>query len=449
MKSIVEIQFDSISPEGFSVGSYNDKLVFGHGILPGEKAKGELVHRKKKYYLRAEEITQASSHRILNKEDHYLSCSPFQITDYSYQIELKEQMLRKSFEEKDIKVNEYKNFVFPSEQWGYRTKVEYGFVSKEDGLHFSFFERFRKFRRIKLDPCCMLMSDNANEIGLKILKKLNEYGYTEFDMKSLTLRESKTNGDVLAILLFKKDHQEFEMEIDWNGGMLVAFSDPRSPASRIDNIYWKKGNDYLEEEVLGKKFRYGFESFFQNNIEMYEEVLGKIRKEIQDIRDKKREMRNGPLASSLKTLSLDHTFRVLDLYSGIGSIGLSISDLVSEVIGVEIINEAVEFATKNAEMNSIHNYKAILSPSEKIDIGLFEGIDVVILDPARPGLHQKVIDMLNQVKPKYIIYLSCNHITQARDIASLQENYAVESLQGYDFYPNTYHLESLAILKLK
>lgn len=427
------IEFNSISPEGYAVGAFKDKQIYAFGILPGETATGEVVNKKKKYYLRVEEIIKPSSERIPPKESHYLSCSPFQIANYEFQIQLKSEMMRKSFEEENVEVGSWKDFVCPKDHWGYRTKIEYSFVSDENGLNFCFFERLKKFKRIKLEPTCLLMSEQTNAIALRILKKLNEYRYTEFDMKSLTLRESKTNGAVMAVLLFKKEHSEFEMEIDWDGGMLTAFSDPRSPASRIDLIYWKKEKDYLEEEVLGKRFRYGVESFFQNNLEMYENALHVIRDALLGI----------------KTSGQGQNFKILDLYSGIGSIGLSLCDLVNEVTGVEIIPEAIEFANLNAELNQIKNYKAILSPSEKINPETFEGKDIVILDPARPGLHQKVIDMLNNAKPKWIIYLSCNHITQSRDIASLQENYIVESLQGYDFYPNTYHLESLAILKLK
>ncbi|HUC20185.1 MAG TPA: hypothetical protein VMR98_01675, partial [Candidatus Polarisedimenticolaceae bacterium] len=129
-----------------------------------------------------------------------------------------------------------------------------------------------------------------------------------------------------------------------------------------------------------------------------------------------------------------------------GAIGLPLAAGGASVHGIETVSQAVEFAERNARANSIARYSAETVAAEHMDSGLLRDADCVVVDPPRAGLHPRVIRWLLEARPKQLIYLSCNPVTQARDIARLQDAYHLQSLTGFDFYPGTLHLEALAIL---
>ena len=140
---------------------------------------------------------------------------------------------------------------------------------------------------------------------------------------------------------------------------------------------------------------------------------------------------------------------ILELYSGVGTIGLLLAEMAKKVHGIEIVPNATAAAKENAVRNNITNYVAECIPAEKMDARLLDGKDVLVLDPPRSGLHPKVLDMIKEKLPPKIIYLSCNPETQARDYSALAEHYKIEKIVGFDFYPQTPHLESLLVLTSK
>ena len=175
----------------------------------------------------------------------------------------------------------------------------------------------------------------------------------------------------------------------------------------------------LTDKLCGQEYSYSPNGFFQINLPVYEMVLNHIKQHIT-------------------------TNKVLDLYSGVGSIGLTVAR-DKELTLVEVNGAAYEEMQKNAEGT---NAKCVLAKSE--DVTEYIAPDqTVILDPPRAGCDAKLIEKLNEIKPKSIIYLSCNPITQARDIAMLQGNYAIKEITPYNFFPRTPHIESLAILVRK
>ena len=175
--------------------------------------------------------------------------------------------------------------------------------------------------------------------------------------------------------------------------------------------------DNLTDTLCGQEYSYSPNGFFQINLPVYEMVLKEIQKHIT-------------------------TIRVLDLYSGVGSIGLSVAR-DKDLTLVEINGAAYEEMQKNAAGT---NAKCVLAKSEDVTDYITPEC-TVILDPPRAGCDQKLIDKLNETQPEQIIYLSCNPITQARDIALLKEHYKIAELTPYNFFPRTPHIESLAILK--
>jgi 23S rRNA (uracil1939-C5)-methyltransferase len=247
-------------------------------------------------------------------------------------------------------------------------------------------------------------------------------------LKSLIIRESKTKDQLIAILCVKKEDfvLPFSLqEIPELDGLTVAFSNPLSPASLITKELSLEGMNYLEEKIAGLDLQYPLDGFFQNNIPLF----GKALSLMQDVVNRKSEVA-----------------KIVELYSGVGTIGLALCKQAESVIGVEVVPSSIQYAKENARRNNISNYECYDIAAEEMDSKLLAMADIVVLDPPRIGLHADVVNSLIQYKPKTILYLSCNPETQARDCELLKEHYSPTALYGFDFYPQTNHMESLIIL---
>jgi len=207
-------------------------------------------------------------------------------------------------------------------------------------------------------------------------------------------------------------------------GREVIYSDPRSPASRITERLARFDNTTLTDTILGVPFRYACEGFFQVNLPVYEQALRDMRQWV-------------PLATDQP---------ILDFYAGVGTIGLTIAS--GNVTLVEINEHAVTEMQRNIAELGRADARAILAPSEQA-LDHITGREIVIVDPPRAGLHPNVIATLLQQLPPRILYLSCNPVTQARDVALLQQHYRIVHHRGYNFFPRTPHSEHLVVLDKK
>ena len=432
----VKVNFEKIIPEGKTLGHFRSnpfdsaqgKVVFAFGVLPGEEAIIDVIREKKNFIEgKAKEIIKISPDRIREKEDHFLSCSPWQIINYQKQLEYKAKILAEVFLQAAKEKIEVKKFYESEAQFGYRTKLEFGFMNKDGSLSLSFFERGNPFRKVAV-PNCVLGSDKMNVAANEIIEKLNQnkIPLPLNILKNLIVRESKTKNQIISILLVNsKNFPNINWELKQSDGFILAFSNPLSPAALISEILFQTGIMSLEEKILNLEICYPFDGFFQNNLPVFEKALREIRANIAP------------------------TEKIVELYSGIGIIGLILNDKAKNIYGVEIVENLVEFAKINRDRNGIKNYEIIAKPAEKIDDDFLASTDVLVLDPPRAGLHPKLIKKILVSLPKKIIYLSCNPINQARDYNLLKENYKMEKLIGFDFYPQTPHIESLMVLKSK
>ncbi|MCX8015770.1 MAG: 23S rRNA (uracil(1939)-C(5))-methyltransferase RlmD [Patescibacteria group bacterium] len=422
MKELI-VTFEKIGHNGVSIGYFNHKVVFAYGILPNEKAKIRII-KEKHNFIEGEliEILEKSPHRIEPKEDHYLICSPWQTFNYGYQIELKKNLLKEiynRFFQKEIELN---GFFESPEIFGYRTKMEFVFDEDENGLSLAFHKRGDFLRKEKLLQGCILLDKESNQIVLDFVQFLNKEKIEK--LKSLIVRKSKNFNDLVFNLLIKK--KEYNHSIYSNeklSGFIVGYSRPQSPASVIDEILITKGKNFLREKILNQEFQYGFNNFFQNNIPLFEKALILMKENVLDFN------------------------KIIDLYCGVGVIGISLSDYAKKIVGVDLDQNAIHYAEINAKLNNASHFQALAAKSEKVALQHLENADLLILDPPRAGIHRNVIKAILQCLPKYIFYLACNPLTQARDINYLKEFYKLEKIYGFDFYPNTPHLESLVILK--
>ncbi|MER3581284.1 MAG: 23S rRNA (uracil(1939)-C(5))-methyltransferase RlmD [Patescibacteria group bacterium] len=422
-KKEIEVYFEKIGHNGVSIGKLNGKVVFAYGVLPGERAKVRIL-KEKKNFIEGEivEIIEKSKNRVEFKEDHYLSCSPWQCFSYDFQIETKKNLLKEIFFEfakENLELNEF----YPANNiFEYRTKIEYSFL-KEEKYYLAFYKRNNPFEKIKLKNGCLLINKKANESALKILEEINKQNLD--GLKSLILRFSQSNKEVLAVLLVNNKKVKFDFNLENLVGFILSYSNPKSPASNFDEILLIKGREYLREKILNLEFKYLYKSFFQNNIELFEKAIEVMKKYCQDSQ------------------------KLLDLYCGVGIIGILLNEYSKNIIGVDIDKEAIAYAKINAELNNVKNFKGIVLASEKIPQDLINKTDILILDPPRVGLPKKLISNIIKEKPQKIFYLSCNPLTQARDFYYLKDFYKVLGFYGFDFYPNTPHIESLLILEIK
>ncbi len=428
--NIYEVTIEKIVPEGKSLTHVGGKVVFVWGGLPGEKVRIQVYKNKKSFAeARLVEILTASPERIEPKEDHYLICSPWQVLPYEKQLEYKQDLLTEAYLEMTREKIQIDQFVGSEEKYGYRTKLEFSFTEKDGKIVLAFHKRGVNNEYEVVDGC-ELGSKKMNTAALKITERLNQIPEISCKgLKSLTLRESKTTGKVIAILLYKFKEYQIDIRLadlaETVNGLIIGYSTIKSPISVITELKYQEGDTDLEEKVLNSTIRYPYDGFFQNNLPVFTEALKEI-------------------VNSTPTCK-----RIVEVYSGSGSIGFNLASKAKELVGIEIVPSAVKYAGINKNLNNIDNYTEIELPDHKINAESLENTDVLVLDPPRSGMHPKLVKRVLETKPKRIIYLSCNPITQARDFHDLSEAYKQVKLIGYDFYPNTLHMESLLVLDLK
>lgn len=428
------VTIEGLSEDGFGYARHNENEVFVVGGLPGEEVYTRVFKKRAgKRWVVVEQVLSPSPDRIQPMEDHFLSCSPWAIMPYTKQIEYKKHLLEQLYKQYSVAVD---GFFGAVEEYGYRTKAEFGFWYDNGAMYLGYHTRGKPFVLTPLSQGCALLSSKSNKAALAIIELINKHQIPKAELKSLTIRESKTKDKRIALLCVKKEDFSIPFglkDIPELDGLVVAFSNPLSPASVLTNILSVEGDDFLEETISQVELRYPIDGFFQNNIPLFEKVL-----EIM-----------GNVVKSQSNSPKTAVSKMVELYSGVGTIGLALHKHSKEIIGVEVVPSSIRLAKENALRNNIKNYSCFDIAAEKMDSTVLADADVVILDPPRIGLHEDVVNYLLTYKPKTILYLSCNPITQARDFAQLQTHYSPTYLYGFDFYPQTNHMESLLVLSLK
>ncbi len=357
--------------------------------------------------------------------------------------------------------------------------------SSGDTLDLAFFRRGSK-GKIVVDGTS-LAHPEINNLARTIRDLLHHKHISARQLKTLLVRCDQSGSCVWQ--LYVKDRlpeiitADEAAKLPAQGGEII-YSDPRSPASRITERLACFGNTTLIDTILGIPFRYACEGFFQVNIPVYEQALRDMRQWMPHSRSdnqqrvisqkKSGQHRESKQHGSSNSFSEGFAFPAkarqerqldqlaarrpeekdvyetgepaLDLYAGVGTIGLTIGS--GNVTLVEINEHAVAEMQRNITELDRTDARAVLAPSEQA-LDYITGKEIVIVDPPRAGLHSDVIATLLQQLPPRILYLSCNPVTQARDVALLQQNYHIVHHRGYNFFPRTPHIEHLIILDKK
>ena len=380
---------EKLVPGGQALATLADgKKAFIWGAMPGETVEFELTKNKKTYCegVAIRIIADPSEHRVTPKDDCYLSTSPWQIMDFSYELQQKSELTRECFRQNHLNLDVLPT-ITDGKDYFYRNKMEYSLYWDHDTakIHLAFHKRGSHGKQ----PIAQSSIERPEIFARasQIVDQLNARHAEARTYQSLLLRcnqQGKVSGDLFV-----------------NG----------QPHPIMAN---------LSDELLGQNYTYSPNGFFQINLPVYELTLQAIAKEI-------------------------HTEKVLDLYAGVGSIGLSVAR-DKDLTLVEVNGAAYQEMQNNAQ--NLPNTTCILDKSENVASYITPDC-TVIFDPPRAGCEASLIHAINEVQPEKLIYLSCNPVTQARDLAMLAETYQIAPLQPFNFFPHTPHIENLAILTRK
>lgn len=421
----LEVTIDKLVHGGQGIGTLDDgRKAFVWGTLPRERVTFEVIKKKSDWCEGvATEVLQASPDRIAPREPEiYTATSPWQIVNYKKEAELKQEILVETFAREHIGVTR-QDFYQDEREYGYRNKMEYNFwYFNETGMVSLALHKRGTHQKVAVVGSA-LASDAINNVGKKLIDYINANKIQARPLKSVILR-SEASGKV-GLSLFVNDASiadSFKNLKIANCIFEIVYSNPKSPASVATEVLIEN-NEPLIDTLLGREFKYSTRSFFQGNVPVYEAALRVI-------------------AAAVKESKIQH---VVDMYSGVGSIGLSVVEDSQKLTMVETSEESTEQAKAN--MIGRTNCEVVTATAESA-LEYLTGDALVILDPPRAGLHEKVTTRLIEVKPAKIIYLSCNPSTQARDVKMLIDcGYKITLAHGYNFFPRTPHIESLLVLE--
>lgn len=324
----------------------------------------------------------------------------------------------------------------------YRNKVEFNFGDSYLGgpLELGFFQR-NMGKNVLPTTECLLVHEDIRRIRDYIHSFSLERGYQHYHvmkregfLRNLVLRRGHYTGEIMVNLVTTTQQ---ELDTSFVAGLLnlklegeivsVLHTENDSLSNFVyaDRINLLYGRDYIEEKLLGRTFRISPFSFFQTNTRGAEVLFERLKKMV------------GKKEGSL-----------YDLYCGTGTIGLLLSDQAKGILGVEIVEEAVEAARENALRNGVHNAHYYAMDVKDLDLEGKERPEILVVDPPRSGLHPKLIRSIIDLNVKEIFYVSCNPKSLLRDLLTFQEEgYSLEKMELVDLYPNTPHVET--VIKMK
>ena len=427
----MKLKLDKIVGGGQALGTLEDgRKAFVWGGLPGETVEIVVTNKKSKYVEGiVEEVLSQSQERVKPRDpSSYLSTSPWQIMSFQAEQHYKTQLIKEAFDLHGLSLPSELNVVTDGNDYGYRNKIEFSWYSELDektgldSLDLAFYKRGSRGKVIVEGST--LANENINILARSIRDLLRNKKVSARSLKTLLIRSDRDGNS--AWQLYTKDNspdlitKSEAAKLPAQGGEII-FSNPKSPASVITERLAQFGDLTLTDRILSTSFRYAIESFFQVNIPVYELALKDMAKWMPDSKDTK---------------------QVVDLYSGVGTIGLTIGG--KNVTLVEINQAAVREMERNISSLDITAAPVLASSENALD--QITSDRLVIVDPPRAGLHRDVADRLLEVTPSRIVYLSCNPVTQARDVRFLLDKYSIAYVQGYNFFPRTPHIESLIAL---
>ena len=465
-KRVEEIlEIESIGFEGKAIARKEGVVHFVKNAIPGDIVNTLRVSKKKKFYENTIlEYIKKSDDAITPICQHFEDCGgcSWQNLPYEKQLYWKKKHVEDAFfRHNKLEVGTLFDTIPSDKIYNYRNKMEFSFgasrwltqeelnsteenIKKDFALGLHIAGRYDKILDIKN---CHIQDDIANEI-LRLVKKISiENEITCYNpkehigfLRSLIIRKSNYQNKLMVILISNKPENKKEAnfisiienslkQISEISSFYYAINISRNPVT-LESHKLIFGSEKLNETILDIEYEISPFSFFQTNSYQVNNFIKEI---INSVQPKKNET-------------------IWDLFCGTGSITLPLSKNVKKIIGIELVESSIVDAKSNAKYNNIDNIEFISYDLNAKDVSsLLEKIekpDKIVLDPPRAGLHKNLIDHLLAIECKEIIYVSCNPMTQARDCKDFSEKYQIEFIKPFDMFPQTYHIESIAKLKL-
>lgn len=457
-----QITIETVADGGVGMGRVEGKVIFVEQTLPGDVVDVQQTKKFKDYEMGfATHFHTLSPLRVTPFCDHFQVCGgcTWQNVSYETQLGFKQQLVADAFRRigKFTELPAIETITPSPYDKYYRNKMEFTFTNsgyindpnfkkenhsdKKPALGFHVRKQFANVFDIKH---CYLQPASSNEIRLALKSYALMHELPFFDLRAKTgymrnvIIRNTSLGHIMVIIVVAEDKPELLLPMMNHvsetfpeiTSLYYCINDKNNDTIFDRDVVLFAGEKYMVEQIDNIKYHLGPKSFFQTNFEQAKHLYHK----------------------TLALANLQPNDLVYDFYTGLGSIALLAANSCKQVIGVELIEPAIVDAKMNAAFNNIENCTFIAGDMAKIFTNEFitehGKANVVITDPPRAGMHKDVCLKLLELEPEKIVYVSCNPVTQARDIQILSEKYSVEILQPVDMFPQTYHVENIALLKL-
>lgn len=444
---IVKVVISDSGFDGEGIAKVNGYTVFVKNAVLGDELNVRILKPNKSYaYAKIEEIIKPSDKRrkaVCNVFGKCGGCDLMHIK-YENQLEIKENIVKtnilkySSYTEDDFEFNK----IVPSDdEYFYRNKVQIPLEMCKGQINIGFFAQ--SSHRVVPFDVCHIQHERINEISkvcLEFIKSENIPIYDEkthsgivrnifirdFDEKSMVCFVTNSSKKLKNTDKLAKSLERFNVT-----GIIQNVNTKKSNTLLGDKNIVLRGDEYIFASLSGMKFKISVHSFFQINTRQAEKLY--------------------KIAVDFANINKDET--VLDLYCGVGTITLSMAKKAKRAIGVEITEQAVLNARENAKINGFENAEFYLGDCFKVVDSLIKSgvkADVVIVDPPRKGCSEKLLDLIEKISPKKVVYVSCNSATLARDLKILREKgFVLKKLTPVDMFPQTRHVECVVLLQCR
>ena len=391
-------EIKQLNNQGLGICYANNKITFVYNTLIGDKVSIEIIKTTSKYNIaKVKEYFKRSDSYKASFCKYSSTCGGCNFLNMSYEDTLvykreKVEHVLKKF----ANIDEYVAIVSSDNRYNYRNKITLQVQNKEIGYY-----TYNTNEIVAIDNC-LIAKESINKI-IPILK--------EFNVNNGKIIVRCNYIDELLIHIITDDRVKIPQDLPSNIKGIVVNS---------KTLY---GDNFLIDKIGDKYFKLSYDSFFQVNNYVSSIIFDLIDKHI--LKDE----------------------NILDLYCGVGTLGLSTYIKDKKLYGIEIVENAINNAIYNAKHNSVVNYEYKCGKVEdQINKYINENIGVVIVDPPRKGLDKKALNSILAINPKQVIYVSCDPITLARDLNTLKDRYKIEYICALDMFPNTYHVETFVVL---
>ena len=397
----MEIKIEKLDDFGRGICYIDNKVTFVPNTIPNDLVEIKITKEFKNYNEgKLINILIPSKKRIEPKCPYFSKCGGCVLQNMNYKdtLEYKKEKVINIFKKNKLEINPV--VIENANYYNYRNKISLKVIDKKIGYY-----EPKSHSIVEIDSC--LVASNSINKTIQSIKKMNIINGL------VTIRCNK--NDEILIIIKSKDKLNIDVDSIKENIKLVGI---------VINNKLFYGEDFLYENINGIFYKISYDSFFQVNPYIASKIFDIIKENI----------------NSNET--------VLDIYSGVGTLSLTASTVAKKVIGIEIVKNAVLNAIHNAKINKINNVDFLLNDATKAITKLNLSFDKVIVDPPRAGLSKIVIDTIKKIKPKEIIYVSCDPQTLVSDIKLLSDLYIINKFYIADMFSFSYHVESVCILKI-